>query len=163
MTAKWQVEHLAAADVDGGLALSTQAGWNQTTADWAYLLKVGHGFGVRADGGLIATSLALPYPPHFGWVSMVLVTERYRRQGLATLLLQTAINHLQERGLVPMLDATPEGRAVYSQLGFVDVEQIDRWQAVLSNKEAYRPTHASILTSMHHWICRPSGLIACIC
>ncbi|MDO8360701.1 MAG: GNAT family N-acetyltransferase [Devosia sp.] len=123
-----KVELLTSADAEGGLALSTEAGWNQLMADWNYLLAAGQGFGVRADGRLIATSLALPYPPRFGWVSMVLVSQAYRRRGLATLLLQAAVDRLLRAGLVPMLDATPEGRAVYSRLGFVGVEDIDRWR-----------------------------------
>lgn len=116
MTLSWQVENLTQADSDAGLQLSTEAGWNQVARDWSYLLKAGQGFGVlRAEGRLIASSLALPYPPYFGWVSMVLVTQSYRRQGLATLLLQAAVDHLLTLRLVPMLDATPEGtRGVFS-------------------------------------------------
>lgn len=72
--------------------------------------------------------MALPYPPRFGWVSMVLVSQPCRRRGLATRLLQAAVDCLLQAGLVPMLDATPEGRAVYSRLGFVGIEDIDRWR-----------------------------------
>jgi GNAT superfamily N-acetyltransferase len=128
MSQSWEVEPLTHADVEQGLRLSTEAGWNQVAADWSYLVGAGQAFGVRADGQLIASGLALPYPPHFGWVSMVLVTERYRRRGLATLLVQTAVDHLRELGLVPILDATSEGREVYSRMGFVDIGLIDRWR-----------------------------------
>ena len=122
------IESLSQTDADAGWQLSTEAGWNQTLADWRYLLAAGQGFGVRAEGQLVATSLALPYPPAFGWVSMVLVTARHRRQGLATLLMQAAVRHLLDRGLTPRLDATPEGREVYSRMGFIETEQLDRWR-----------------------------------
>jgi hypothetical protein len=59
---------------------------------------------------------------------MVLVSQPCRRRGLATRLLQAAVDCLLRAGLVPMLDATPEGRAVYSRLGFVGIEDIDRWR-----------------------------------
>jgi GNAT superfamily N-acetyltransferase len=128
MNLRWRVDRLTRADVEAGLQLSAEAGWNQLPSDWRYLLWAGQGFGVHADGRLIASSVALPYPPHFGWVSMVLVTADYRRRGLATLLLQTAVDHLHALGLVPVLDATPEGREVYSRMGFVDIGLVDRWQ-----------------------------------
>ena len=144
MTPTWRVESLTQADADEGLQLSTEAGWNQVARDWSYLLEAGQGFGVRAEGRLIASSLALPYPPHFGWVSMVIVTQRYRRQGLATLLLQTAVDHLMSLGLVPMLDATPEGREVYSHMGFVDVGLIDRWHGQGNALVAGRPEGMSL-------------------
>lgn len=144
MTLSWQVENLTQADADAGLQLSTEAGWNQVARDWSYLLKAGQGFGVRAEGRLIASSLALPYPPYFGWVSMVLVTQSYRRQGLATLLLQAAVDHLLTLRLVPMLDATPEGREVYSRMGFVDVGMIDRWHGQGDGMVAGPPLVASL-------------------
>jgi GNAT superfamily N-acetyltransferase len=142
MIASCQVERLTGSDVEAGLQLSTEAGWNQTAADWTFLLAAGQGFGVRTDGRLVATSLALPYPPDFGWISMVLVAERYRRRGLATLLLQAAVDHLLGLGLVPVLDATPEGRAVYTRLGFVETEQIDRWQGIRGPTDAPLPAQA---------------------
>ena len=119
---------LDADDVDDGLALSSEAGWNQSAADWAMMLRVGKGFGIRSGGRVVASSLALPYPPRFGWVSMVLVTESHRRRGLATALLRYAVAYLESLGLTPMLDATPAGRQVYLPLGFQDVEPISRWR-----------------------------------
>ncbi len=124
---RWQIEQLTFDDAAEGLTLSTEADWNQTTADWTFLLRAGQGFGIRDGGRLVATSVALPYPPDFGWVSMVLVTKDYRRQGLAATLLQSAFDFLLARNLVPMLDATPAGKAVYAPMGFEEVERIDRW------------------------------------
>lgn len=128
------IDGLSEADIDAGVALSSLAGWNQCASDWALLLRSGTGFGVRARFGgsagerLVASAVALPYPPDFGWVSMVLVHPDWRRQGLATRLLGQAIAHLTERGLTPMLDATPAGAKVYRPLGFLDIEPISRWR-----------------------------------
>ena len=51
---------------------------------------------------------------------MVLVAGPYRRRGLATLLIRRAMDDLSAARLVPVLDATPDGRAVYRALGFTD-------------------------------------------
>ena len=116
-------------DAVSGHSLSTAAGWDQTLEDWQLLLRVGQGFGVRTVvGSLVATGIALPYPSGFGWIGMLLVHSAYRRQGHATKLLARTIAHLQGRGLVAMLDATPAGRAVYQPLGFADLAGISRWR-----------------------------------
>lgn len=109
-------EHLA-----GCVALSASANWNQNEADWRLMLEIGHGWGLSlADGTLAASTLVLPYGGEFAWVSMVLVQPSHRRRGYASRLLRTAIADLEHRGLTPILDATPAGRAVYSQEGFGD-------------------------------------------
>lgn len=108
-------EHL-----DGCLALSRAANWNQNAADWRLMLETGHGWGISAqDGTLAASTLVLPYGD-FAWVSMVLVLPEHRRKGYASQLLRVAIADLYARGLTPMLDATPAGREVYRQEGFQD-------------------------------------------
>ncbi len=120
---------LRADDAAGGFALSEEAGWNQTTEDWSLMIRLGRAFGiVGSDRCLVATALALPYPPDFGWVSMVLVHAPYRRRGLATRLLERAIAELRGRDLVPFLDATPAGRDVYERMGFHPLEELTRWR-----------------------------------
>ena len=111
------------------MALVAEAGWNQVPADWRGMGVPGGAVGLRAeDGTLVATALALPYPPDFGWVSMVLVTGAYRRQGLATALLRGRIDWLRERNLVPILDATELGAPVYARIGFEAGERFTRWE-----------------------------------
>ncbi len=92
------------------------------------MLRLGTGFAVRDGGRVIATSLALPYPPVFGWVSMVLVHEPYRRRGLATRLVERAMAVLKGDGLVPVLDATPAGAEVYGRMGFRPEGNLLRWR-----------------------------------
>jgi GNAT superfamily N-acetyltransferase len=125
-------EHLAIAqlgadDVIGGLALSTEARWNQNEADWLYFLTKGIVIGVRDRGGrLIATAALLPYTASDAWISMVLVTESWRRRGLATRLVDTCLNTATKLGLTSWLDATPAGAAVYGPLGFTPTIQLRR-------------------------------------
>ena len=114
-------EHLlTAAHLDAALRLTRAANWNQNEADWRLMLQLGRAWGITAaDGTLAASTLALPYEG-FAWVSMVLVLPGERRKGYASRLLRTAIAYLGERGLTPLLDATPAGHAVYVQEGFAD-------------------------------------------
>ncbi len=105
----------------GCLALSAEAGWNQVEADWRLMLRAGRGLGSSTDDGrLVATTIMLPYERRFAWLSMVLVAEGFRRRGLATRLMQRAIDELVAGDYVPLLDATPAGREVYRRLGFED-------------------------------------------
>jgi GNAT superfamily N-acetyltransferase len=109
-----KAEHLA-----GCIALSKSAHWNQNEADWQLMLDMGHGWGISLrDGTLAASTLVLPYGGDFAWVSMVLVHPEHRRKGYASQLLRTAMADLGDRGLTPILDATPAGRTVYRQAGF---------------------------------------------
>ena len=126
------IEPLGAGDLDACMALSIEAGWNQTADDWRHFIREGRSFGNRApDGRLVASAAALPYDGPFGFVSMVLVTADWRRRGLATRLVDRCVEELQARGLVPVLDATAAGAEVYRKQGFVGQFGFDRWQGTL--------------------------------
>ena len=112
---------LREADIADAVLLSEEAGWNQVAADWRIFLDLGEAFGLMTgEGRLIATAAILPHGDRFGWISMVLVTAAERRRGHARWLLRHCIAALLARRLVPVLDATPAGRAVYLGLGFED-------------------------------------------
>jgi GNAT superfamily N-acetyltransferase len=115
-------EHLAAC-----CALSKAAHWNQNEADWRLMLSMGRGWGLSVAGTLVASTLVLYYGA-FAWISMVLVLPEHRRQGHASRLLRTALEHLRGRGMTPILDATPAGREVYRQEGFHDTWTFKRYQ-----------------------------------
>jgi ribosomal protein S18 acetylase RimI-like enzyme len=106
--------------------LVREAGWNQVAADWRIFAELGHVHAMLAgDGRTVASAATLPYD-RFGWISMVLVARAYRRQGLATRLMHRCIADLAAAGRVPVLDATPAGRAVYRALGFADTWSFHR-------------------------------------
>ncbi len=120
---------LTADDVEGGLALSGEAGWNQTAEDWALFIAQGHALGYRdAAGKLVATAAAIVYGGGFGWISMVLVTPQWRHRGLASMLLEACMQRLQGLQVTPLLDATPAGEPVYRHLGFRAGFAFERWQ-----------------------------------
>jgi GNAT superfamily N-acetyltransferase len=120
------IAQLGAGDMAGGLALSTEAHWNQNEADWLFFLNKGIVFGMRDRGRLIATAALLPYTASDAWISMVLVTEGWRRRGLATRLVDTCLNTATRLGLTTWLDATPAGATVYGPLGFTPSIQLRR-------------------------------------
>jgi GNAT superfamily N-acetyltransferase len=121
------VSQLDASDAIAGLKLSTEAHWNQNEADWGFFLTKGIVFGNRdRTGALVATAALLPYTETDAWISMVLVTERWRRRGLATRLVDTCLNTANKLGVTSFLDATPAGAAVYGPLGFTPTIQLRR-------------------------------------
>lgn len=121
------VVRLDASDALAGLALSTEAHWNQNEADWRFFLTRGIVFGVRDKSGLLIASAALlPYTSNQAWISMVLVTTSWRRRGLATRLVDACLDAATKLGLTSWLDATPAGASVYGPLGFVPDLQLRR-------------------------------------
>jgi GNAT superfamily N-acetyltransferase len=116
----FEIGHLAADDLADADALVREAGWNQTEADWRAFLDFGTVYVLRDKGKVIATAATLPYDGKFAWISMVLISGAYRRQGLGTKLMRRCLDDLTAKGLVPVLDATPAGRDVYVGLEFED-------------------------------------------
>lgn len=131
------IVELGVGDAPAGLALSTEAHWNQNAADWLFFLTKGIVFGVRDGQRLVATAALLPYASGNAWISMVLVTASWRRRGLATRLVDACLNAATKLGLTTWLDATPDGAAVYGPLGFTPTLQLRRLRlAAPTNAEA---------------------------
>ena len=107
--------------------LSAEPQWNQIAADWQLMIGAGDSFGLfTPEGRLVASGLTVPFDGPFGWISMILVTQAFRRRGLATHLMRRCMDALLNTGFTPALDATPEGRQVYLRLGFQDVYRLTR-------------------------------------
>jgi len=121
------IVQLCPEDAAGGLALSSEAHWNQNEADWSFFLSTATVFGVRGpDDRLVATAALMPYGAGDAWISMVLVTASWRRRGLATRLVDECLKKAGSLGLTCWLDATPAGAAVYGPLGFTPTIQLRR-------------------------------------
>jgi GNAT superfamily N-acetyltransferase len=138
---------LAPDDAAAGLLLSTEAHWNQNEADWRFFLSQGTAFGVRNKGArLVASAALLPFSSGNAWISMVLVTESWRRRGLATKLVDACLAAAAKQGLTTWLDATPAGAAVYGPLGFKPTLQLRRLrlEQAMSTKAEAPPSLSSI-------------------
>jgi GNAT superfamily N-acetyltransferase len=141
------IRHLGPPDHVRGLALSTEAGWNQNEADWQLLTKVCLGRGVElGELGLVGTAMAWPLAGDHAWINMVLVTPEYRGRGLARALMEALLLELSKQGRTAFLDATAMGEGLYRKLGFRDGPQLVRlacdqpcWSVPVNNAGPGRP------------------------
>src|SRR5262249_6393801 len=109
-------------DIAGGVRLNTIVGWNQTECDWnRFLAGSPEGcFVMEHNSRVVGTAATLSYENRFAWIGMVLVDPEYRKQGIGTKLLQRTIEYLDGAGIPTLkLDATPAGKPLYENLGFV--------------------------------------------
>ena len=120
------IRPLAIEDLDGALALSTTAGWNQRRDDWRMLLRLAPAgsFAALAEERIVGTAIGIDYGG-FAWIAMMLVDPGYRGRGVGRCLLEAAM------GAVPSdrpirLDATPLGRPLYQRYGFEDEAMLTR-------------------------------------
>lgn len=152
------------ADIADALKLSDAALWNQTRDDWQVFVRHGKTLGLRSsDGTLVATAAALPYGAARGWISMVLVAQDWRHRGLATRLLALCVEHLQQLGATPILDATPAGAATYGKAGFHSGFELARWQGPGAagerpDDEGIRPANTADLRTMERLDAQANGI-----
>ena len=121
------IREMAAGDVAAALRLSRASGWNQTEADWRYLLQENRGRFVAAVRGerLVGTGGATCYGDRLAWVCMILVDEEERGRGVGSRIVAAVLDRLAGMETVG-LDATPSGRAVYERLGFTAASSLLR-------------------------------------
>lgn len=117
------------ADLALGMYLKTQAGWNQTEADWRRFLALEPmGCFVAEVDGEPAGTLTTCVLGSVAWIAMVLVDEARRGQGIGSALMKHAVAYLDARNIPTIrLDATPLGRPVYQKLGFEDEYTLTRY------------------------------------
>jgi len=129
---------MTAADIPLGLKLARQAGWNQMEADWRRFLAMQPDgcFVGEWDGAPVATTAAFIFGP-VAWIAMVLVDIESRRKGIATTLLQHALDFLDAQGVQTVrLDATAAGQPVYEKLGFVPEYCLTRYMGTAAHRGA---------------------------
>ncbi len=113
-------------DIPGAMMLKEEAGWNQTTRDWEFFLTPPNICMVADHNGLVTgTAAAIIYGNRTAWISMVLVSKKYRGRGIAGDLLNRLMDELSSIEVI-RLDATPEGKPVYSRIGFEEDHEILR-------------------------------------
>jgi GNAT superfamily N-acetyltransferase len=124
------IRPMAAADLDVMQTLVELAGWNQLRRDLERLWRHqpdGCFVGLLQDR-VVGTVTTTSHGTEVAWIGMMLVHPDYRRRGIATALMHRAIRWLHERGTRCLkLDATPEGAAVYAQIGFCSEYGLTRY------------------------------------
>ena len=128
-------------DIPAAMQLKETAGWNQTEKDWHRLLELEPNgcFAAVRDGRLVGTTTTTTYGTDLGWIGMVLVDPQERRQGIATQLMNVAINYLKDRVAIVKLDATAEGKPVYEKFGFQVESVLERWSGASNARNAESP------------------------
>jgi GNAT superfamily N-acetyltransferase len=113
------VRRMRISDIAAGMRLKTLAGWNQVEADWRLFLALNPDgcFVAAHDGTVVGTVTTATYGAALSWIGMLLVDPAYRRRGIGTLLMRTAIASTGDCPAIG-LDATPAGRRLYERLGF---------------------------------------------
>jgi GNAT superfamily N-acetyltransferase len=128
-------------DIPAAMRLEEAAGWNQTEEDWRRLLTLEpHGcFAAVKDGRLVGTTTTTTYGNELAWIGMVLVDPHERRQGIATRLMNVAMDYLKGNVATVKLDATALGKPVYEKLGFQAESVIERWTGTSNTQKADTP------------------------
>jgi GNAT superfamily N-acetyltransferase len=131
-------------DVAAGMRLKALAGWNQTERDWRMFLAANPGgcYVATHRERVIGTAASIVYSGSLAWIGMVLVDPAYRRQGVATRLVQRAMAALKGVPTIK-LDATALGKTLYERLGFRDAAGLGR----LTAERAAIPGEATGLAS----------------
>jgi GNAT superfamily N-acetyltransferase len=115
------IRRLTHRDLNDCADLSEDRGWPREEHKWRFLLTAGRGYGIDApDGGLVAACVVTEYGPRerpdLAAIGMVLVAQRYARQGVGRRLMHHVVSTM---GTTPLtLHATPYGRPLYEELGF---------------------------------------------
>jgi GNAT superfamily N-acetyltransferase len=121
---------LTASDIPAAVALSAEAGWNQTAEDWRMLLELSPQgcLAIEIDGEVASTATLLCYGKRLAWVGMVLTRIKYRGRGFARRLLNETLRLADEFGIESVkLDATDQGKPLYEKLGFRAEQALERW------------------------------------
>jgi GNAT superfamily N-acetyltransferase len=134
-------------DLAAGMQLCRLSSWNQLEEDWRCFLEgtAGSGWLAEQDGVAIGTVATLRYRPGFSWLSMMLVDPAYRRTGVGSQLLATALEALTDEKCV-RLDATPAGEPLYRRFGFVPEYPLTR-ATTMSMRTALPPGIRAMTTA----------------
>ncbi|MBE1875963.1 GNAT family N-acetyltransferase [Myceligenerans pegani] len=104
------------------------AGRSRETQDAAIAGSRNYAVYVRESGELVGYARVVTDAATFGWLADVVVDPGHRRRGLARLLVEGALADLAPLRLARIvLRASDEGRALYEDLGWKQVDGPHEW------------------------------------
>jgi GNAT superfamily N-acetyltransferase len=145
-----EIRLLRSADIPDVMRLNRAAGWNQTEADWARVLRLEPEgcFGIEEQGVVAATATVVCYGSDLAWIGMVLTDPAFRGRGFARGLMERLIAFAEARGVAWLkLDATDMGYALYRKLGFEDESPVERWYRPAGDLSLHADVFATDLAS----------------
>jgi GNAT superfamily N-acetyltransferase len=148
------IRRLGPADLDACAALAVSRDWGPERRKWSLLLEAAEPYGIDAPDGSLAGAVVLArYGPALASVGMMLVAEKYGRQGLGGRLMAHLLD--QAGDATVFLTATRTGRPLYAKLGFRVTggsatflgrfRPDDRWPA---DSDPTRPAHEDDLPAL---------------
>jgi GNAT superfamily N-acetyltransferase len=131
-------------DIGAGLRLCRACQWNQVEDDWRCFLDFDGAGGHLAlrDDLVLGTVAFLRYGRAFSWIAMMLVDPQARRTGIASLLMDAALESLKEGDRI-RLDATPAGEPLYRHYGFLDEYPLLRTKIAVA-EETFVPSRRNV-------------------
>lgn len=117
------------AHLPGALKLSQEMAWPYRIEDWAFALTVGQGFVLEQGGEVIGTAAWFPYGDKAATVGMIIVSRKAQGRGFGARLVDTLLH--AAKGRCVLLNATPEGRALYERRGFQPVGVLQQHHGIL--------------------------------
>jgi GNAT superfamily N-acetyltransferase len=144
-----EIRLLFESDIPAAMRLKEAAGWNQTEKDWQRLLALEPNgcFAAVKDGRVVGTTTTTTYGNELAWIGMVLVDPHERRQGIATQLMNVAIDYLKDKVATVKLDATALGQPLYESLGFQFESVFERWSGI-SNVNNAEPSNVDAVSDL---------------
>ena len=127
-----KIRLMTTGDLQLGLKLTHQAGWNHIEADWLRFLQLEPEgcFVAELNGNAVGTT-ATCVLGRVAWITMVLVDVDSRGKGIGTALLKHSIGYLKERKVETIrLDATALGQPIYEKLGFLPEYELARCEGM---------------------------------
>ena len=73
----------------------------------------------------------------FGYLADVFIDENFRGRGLSKWLIEVILNHPDLQGLRRLMLATRDAHGLYSQFGFTQLTNTDRWMHI-HNPDVYK-------------------------
>ncbi|MFI8416289.1 GNAT family N-acetyltransferase [Serratia sp. NPDC078593] len=118
---------MAESDLPGAFALSQQVGWPHRLDDWRQAWRLGEGVVAMKAGKVIGSTLCWRWGATRATIGLVIVDRASQGQGIGKRLMTTLLSSL--KGYHVRLNATAEGRALYSGLGFNKIGTVYQHQS----------------------------------
>lgn len=111
------IRRLDVVDLPECLDLAVSRDWARAERQWRMLFEVGEAYGIAdPSGGLAACGILTNLGDRLAAISMVVVAERFGRQGLGQRIMRHTIERAGQRTV--LLHASTLGRPMYEKLGF---------------------------------------------
>ncbi len=136
----------------GALQLSREVAWPYRAEDWQFALDTGEGLVFARGDEIIGTAMWWRYGQSFATLGMIIVTPALQGGGHGSRLLDGLLAATSGRNL--LLNATPEGMALYERRGFVALGSVIQHRGPLriavtpESHDDIRPANAADLAAI---------------